>query len=669
LTRRWPGSSTSKQEKDGLDVLAGHLPLTPSPASRRSPEPEFLPAIALVRPSTSRSPTKATSCGRIQAAPAGRVHGRAQIGGEIGRLANEYAPPVSATITHPPGHPAFHWLTIEKLPRFASTAFTRRSASTTDFRLPATRRRNCHEPGPARTASSGARSCRRATLGPAGSADMFRDGGQGVLQTCPAQVQEAASPACPAPTPATSPQINDVATFGVIHPARRARRGLGVDGRRGGLSSHPALTARRTCASFVPEEKVQEQVPAIVRGRHAHLPRRRMSSATSARRARPEVSLVQDKGVGVVSATRSRRRARGTRSNTATNIVNTPRRRCNTDHMGVGEQSDGPILRSVAPVPPAGRITGDQDDRRRPTSQTGFAGRPAEATSASARRQNLLLVNIPQQNVDARRRREAGAGRGWPPQGAACGGESLIRPATGNAVLPNLAVVEDPSQRGAEDPSNTWRTRSSSTSPDHGPASTGLPQRLRPVSRSPTSASPASRPSTNGVQAGTATKPARRRRARRGPPSFGPGDRPQDPRRPFVQPRDRRPLGWATTRANRIDDIDGRPPRLSATFVAPPPSPTSSAQWSPNPRLDPAAAKEGPKVPARACRQPAGRTPQTHETNASDDPTRKTGTGDGFLFGPRTVPVPVFFSSPGMHVRWSGPRLLAGCNHDGAADD
>jgi sulfite reductase beta subunit-like hemoprotein len=145
-----------------------------------------------------------------------------------------------------------HWLTIEDFPDAFDRIYNR-AGLYTHFACGDTPRNCCSCPLDGILANQ---------VLPLGNlvqqiSDMFKEGGKefsnlprkfkAVLAACPLHCHQ--------------PQINDVAAFAVVHP-RDGRKGLGVMV-GGGLSSTPHYA--QGLRVFVPEEKVQEQIPQIFR--------------------------------------------------------------------------------------------------------------------------------------------------------------------------------------------------------------------------------------------------------------------------------------------------------------------------------------------------------------------------------------------------------------------
>lgn len=256
--------------------------------------------------------------------------------------------------------------------------------------------------------------------------DMFRAGGK-EFSNLPRKFK-ANLAACP--LHCHQPQINDVATFGVFH--RDGRRGLGLMV-GGGLSSTPHYAAGLRV--FIPEDKVQQQIPEIFR-HVCHIFRDADELRYKRKRARLKF-LVQDKGWEWFRDDLERRL--GYELEHDDTIVN-PRGALHTDHMGVGEQADGHYFVGV-PVA-RGRMTGDQMIAAAELARRFGGGAGGEIRLSQ--KQNLLLVNIPKQNVDPLSRELEQIG--LPPH-APLWRDSLIT-CTGTQFC-NLAVVET-KQRAAD---------------------------------------------------------------------------------------------------------------------------------------------------------------------------------------------------------------------------
>jgi sulfite reductase beta subunit-like hemoprotein len=213
--------------------------------------------------------------------------------------------------------------------------------------------------------------------------DMFRDGGR-EFSNLPRKFKSSVS-ACP--LHCHQPQINDVSAFGVIKDD--GRRGLGIMV-GGGLSSTPHYA--QGLRVFIPEDKIAQQLPDVLRYT-CHIFRDADSLRYKRNRARLKF-LVADKGWQWF---RDELEARlGYQLEHADEIVN-PRGALHTDHTGIGEQKDGNYFVGVAIE--RGRLTGYQM-----IAAADLADRFAVQGRAEVRlsqKQNLVLINIPEQNVDA----------------------------------------------------------------------------------------------------------------------------------------------------------------------------------------------------------------------------------------------------------------------------
>jgi sulfite reductase beta subunit-like hemoprotein len=403
-----------KQEKDGLDVWQDIFRYAQT-GFASIPEPDF----ARMRwyGMYQQKPNEGHFMWRIKL-PGGRVTpGQMR---EIGQLTNQYARGFGDITTRQDIQ--LHWLTIENFPDCLDRIYNK-AGLYTHFACGDTPR-NC--------TSCPLDGVVKSQIVPLGDmvqrvSNMFRDGGR-EFSNLPRKFKTSIA-ACP--LHCHQPQINDVATFGVIHP-RDGRRGLGVMV-GGGLSSTPHYAVGLRV--FVPEEKVQEQIPAIVRA-VAHIFRDADELRYKRKRARLKF-LVQDKGWEWFRDEVERRL--GYALEHSDEIVN-PRGALHTDHMGVGEQSDG-LYYVGAPVP-RGRFTGDQMIALAEIADRFSADGRGQVRLSQ--KQNLLLVNIPRENVDAVSRELEQIGLA--PK-APLWRESLIA-CTGTQFC-NLAVVET-KQRGAE---------------------------------------------------------------------------------------------------------------------------------------------------------------------------------------------------------------------------
>lgn len=214
-----------------------------------------------------------------------------------------------------------------------------------------------------------------------GIADMFKNAGK-EFSNLPRKFKSALS-ACP--LHCHQPQIQDVSAFGVIKSD--GRKGLGVMV-GGGLSSTPHFA--QGLRVFVPEEKIQEQIPQIFAAVAGIF---RDADELRYKRGRARLKfLVADKGWQWVRDDLERRL--GYQLEHDDSIVN-PRGALHTDHTGTGEQKDG--LYYVGVAIERGRWSGDQM-----IAVANLADRFAASGKAQIRfsqKQNLIFVNIPKENV------------------------------------------------------------------------------------------------------------------------------------------------------------------------------------------------------------------------------------------------------------------------------
>ncbi len=252
--------------------------------------------------------------------------------------------------------------------------------------------------------------------------NMFRAGGK-EFSNLPRKFKASVS-ACP--LHCHQPQINDVSTFGVIRNRDgREQRGLGVMV-GGGLSSTPHYA--EGLRVFIPEEKLAQQLPDVLR-HVCHIFRDADSLRYKRNRARLKF-LVADKGWRWF---RDELESRLGYSLEHDDVIVNPRGALHTDHMGIGEQSDGLYFVGV-PIA-RGRWTGDQMIAVAELVER-FAA-PGKAQVRLSQKQNILLPNVPRQNVDALSRELEQAG--LKPE-APRWRESLIA-CTGTEFC-NLAVAE-----------------------------------------------------------------------------------------------------------------------------------------------------------------------------------------------------------------------------------
>jgi sulfite reductase beta subunit-like hemoprotein len=252
--------------------------------------------------------------------------------------------------------------------------------------------------------------------------DMYRDAGK-ELSNLPRKFKTALA-ACP--LHCHQPQIQDLAMFAVSRGINGSKEhGLGIVV-GGGLSSEPIFA--QSLRIFIPQEKIAQQVPAIFR-HVAYL--FRDSDELRYKRGHARLKfLMKEKGWEWFRDELERRL--GYELEHDDSIVN-PRGALHTDHMGVGRQNNG-LYYVGAPVA-RGRWTGDQMIVAADLAER--FGTVGQGQIRLSQKQNLLLVNIPKQNIDALSRELDAIG--LPPK-APLWRQSLVS-CTGSQFC-NLAVVE-----------------------------------------------------------------------------------------------------------------------------------------------------------------------------------------------------------------------------------
>lgn len=334
---------------------------------------------------------------------------------EIGRLANDYGRGFGDVTTRQDIQ--LHWMTIDNFPDALDRIYNKVGLYT-DFSCGDTPRNVCACP------LDGVIKNQILDLGDLVQrlSDMYRAGGK-EFSNLPRKFKTTIS-ACP--LHCHQPQINDIGAFGVIRNRNgREERGMGVMV-GGGLSSTPHYA--QSLRVFISEEKIKFQMPDIFRC-VAHIFRDADQLRYKRIRARLKF-LVADKGWQWFRDELERRL--GYELEHDEEIVN-PRGALHTDHMGVGEQNDG--LYYVGIPIERGRWTGDQMIAAADLAER-FAA-PGKGQIRLSQKQNVLLPNIPRENVDALSRELEGAG--LTPH-APLWRESLIS-CTGTQFC-NLAVVE-----------------------------------------------------------------------------------------------------------------------------------------------------------------------------------------------------------------------------------
>jgi sulfite reductase beta subunit-like hemoprotein len=338
---------------------------------------------------------------------------------EIGLLANQYARGIGDITTRQDIQ--LHWLRIEDFPDALDRIYNR-AGLYTDFACGDTPRNvtGCPLDGliPHQVVEIGDLVQK--------ASDQFRNGGK-EFSNLPRKFKASVA-ACP--LHCHQPQINDVGVFGVL--AQDGRRGLGVVV-GGGLSSTPHYA--QGLRVFIPQEKVQTQILDVLRY-SAHIFRDADSLRYKRKHARLKF-LVAEKGWRWFRDELERRM--GYELEHDDSIVN-PRGALHTDHMAIGQQSNG--LHYVGAPVERGRWTGDQMIAVAELTQR-FGAR-GEGQIRLSQKQNLLVVNVPRENVDALCREMERIGLApraplWRESLVACTGTQFC----------NLAVVET-KDRGKE---------------------------------------------------------------------------------------------------------------------------------------------------------------------------------------------------------------------------
>ncbi len=295
---------------------------------------------------------------------------------EIGLMANQYGRGFGDITTRQDIQ--LHWLTIENFPDLLDRIYNK-CGLYTDFACGDNPRNVCSCP------LDGLIPNQISAMGDIVQkiSDMYRAGGK-EFSNLPRKFKTSIS-ACP--LHCNQPQINDIGVFGVIRDS--GERGVGIVV-GGGLSNTPHFA--QGLRVFVPEAKVQEQLPLIIR--HLTLIFRDSDECRYKRKHARFKFVVAAKGWQWVREELERRLDFALIHDDS--IID-PRGALHTDHMGVGAQNNG-LYYVGAPVE-RGRWTGDQMVRI-----ADLAGRYAEPGKAQIRlsqKQNLLLVNIPKANVEA----------------------------------------------------------------------------------------------------------------------------------------------------------------------------------------------------------------------------------------------------------------------------
>jgi sulfite reductase beta subunit-like hemoprotein len=359
-----------KREKDGLDIWNDIFSFART-GFASIPETDF----ARMRwyGIYQQKPNEGHFMWRIKL-PGGRVT-PAQLR-EIGHITNEHARGFADITTRQDIQ--LHWLTIESFPDCLDRIY-KKVGLYTDFACGDTPRNVCSCPldGLLKDEIVGVGNLVQ------GLSDMYRDGGK-EFSNLPRKFK---STIAGCPLHCHQPQINDVAAFGVVRAD--GSRGLGIMV-GGGLSSTPHFA--QSLRVFVPEAKIQEQIPQIFR-HVAHIFRDADSLRYKRTRARLKF-LVADKGWQWF---RDELEARLGYALEHDDSIVQPKGALHTDHMGRGEQKDG--LWYVGVPIERGRWTGDQMIAVADLAERYAA--PGKAHVRLSQKQNVLLPNIPRENLDA----------------------------------------------------------------------------------------------------------------------------------------------------------------------------------------------------------------------------------------------------------------------------
>lgn len=211
--------------------------------------------------------------------------------------------------------------------------------------------------------------------------DMFKQGGK-EFSNLPRKFKTTVA-ACP--LHCHQPQINDIGMFGVA--SADGRKGLGVMV-GGGLSSTPHFA--QSLRVFIPAERVHEQVPLLFR-HIAHMFRDADELRYKRKRARMKF-LVADKGWQWFRDELERRLGFALEHDDS---IVAPRGALHTDHMGSGELNNG--LHYVGVPVERGRISAQQLRAAAELAERFCA--PGRAEIRLSQKQNLLIVNVPKENV------------------------------------------------------------------------------------------------------------------------------------------------------------------------------------------------------------------------------------------------------------------------------
>lgn len=273
-----------------------------------------------------------------------------------------------------------HWMTIENMPA-ALERIGNKAGLYTQFACGDTPRNVCSCP------LSGVLKNQIVDIGnlPKQLSDMFKAAGH-EFSNLPRKFKSTIS-GCP--LHCNQPQINDIAGFGV----RRIRNGVEQRGLGilvgGGLSSTPHFG--QGLRIFVPEDKLQEQIPAIWRGVCGIF---RDADELRYKRIRARLKfLVADRGWQWMRDELERRL--GFELEHDDEIVS-PRGALHTDHVGIGEQVNGGFYVGI-PIE-RGRWTAQQ--MHAVADLTERFGTPTSEVRLS-QKQNVIITDVPKANVES----------------------------------------------------------------------------------------------------------------------------------------------------------------------------------------------------------------------------------------------------------------------------
>lgn len=296
---------------------------------------------------------------------------------EIAKVANDYGRGFGDVTTRQCIQ--LHWMTIESFPD-ALERIGNKAGLYTQFACGDTPRNVCSCP------LSGLLKNEIVDVGnlPKQLSDMFKNLGK-EFSNLPRKFKTTIS-GCP--LHCNQPQINDIGAFGVKRVRNGVeQRGLGISV-GGGLSSTPHFG--QSLRVFVPESKLQEQIPAIWKGICEIF---RDADELRYKRIRARLKfLVADRGWEWVRNELERRI--GFELEHDDQIV-APRGALHTDHMGIGEQKNGQYYVGI-PIE-RGRWTATQMHAVADLAEK--YGTPDVEVRLS-QKQNVIITDVPKNNVE-----------------------------------------------------------------------------------------------------------------------------------------------------------------------------------------------------------------------------------------------------------------------------